>query len=106
MSNTFYFNIVTKKPVVETCFAGVHGINREHVALRKENSSSACMDQRDNFINFQPSRVEFQFQYAFLVHPTHPKPDFIKEYKFGIGGGGVSICWKKTTKGIDKRQVR
>lgn len=78
----------------------MHGKNREHVTLRKLNSSSACMDQRDNYINFLPNRTEFILQYSFVITPVHHKPTFIKEYKFGIGGGRVSLRWKKVDSGM------
>lgn len=91
---------VTRKPTIETCFAGVHGKNGEHVTLRKLNSSSACMDQRDNYINFLPNRTEFSLQFSFVITPVHSKPAFIKEYKFGIGGGSVSLRWKRVGAGM------
>lgn len=91
---------MTRQPTIETCFAGVHGKNGEHVTLRKLNSSSACIDQRDNYINFLPNRTEFSLQYSFVIIPVHPKPTFIKEYKFGIGGGSISLRWKKVGGGM------
>ncbi|XP_061166364.1 uncharacterized protein LOC133175283 [Saccostrea echinata] len=91
--------IMTRQPTIETCFAGLHGVKGEHVTLRKINSSSACKDQKDNFINFQPARTDFTLQYAFTVTPAYPRPTFIKEYKFGIGGGSLTLQWKQTTKG-------
>lgn len=91
---------MTRQPTIETCFAGVHGKNGEHVTLIKLNSSSACTDQRDNYINFLPNRAEFSLQYSFVITPVHSKPTFIKEYKFGIGGGSISLLWKRFDAGM------
>ncbi|XP_062588081.1 uncharacterized protein LOC134249747 [Saccostrea cucullata] len=95
--------IMTRKPTIVTCFVGIHGRNGEHSILKKINSSSACQDQRDNFIKFQATKTDFTLQYTFTIKPTHPKPTFITEYKFGIGGGSLSLYWKRTVK--ESRQM-
>ncbi|XP_062593570.1 uncharacterized protein LOC134255066, partial [Saccostrea cucullata] len=75
-------------PTLLTCRLGVESNAGE---VKNSTSTGSCLEEKSNFMNFQPEHSSFVFEFALNVHVSAPKPDRIYDYSFGIVKASVSV---------------
>jgi hypothetical protein len=86
--NIRYFFIVNVSPELQTCRLGVENRGGE---VANSTSVGPCLQEKSNYVKFQPARLSFEFTFSSEVSVSTPKPLHIAEYQFGIVNSSIGI---------------
>jgi hypothetical protein len=91
--DALYFIVVNVAPELQTCRLGVQNSGGE---VRNSTSVGPCLQEKANYMKFQPAKFSFEFTFSSAVNVSTPKPLHISEYQFGIVNSSIRLSKRNT----------